>query len=730
MKLHSGPKYRNILPSDLLRAHYAGIKPQGEVAVDTETSGLFVDDGARCSTVSIAFGEDTFANKWADFLGMTDASMGEMSHVWDGGIYSYGAELVDKDTKYYRTVVSFAWPVDQGVANSGKKEDTGYATMWPDADNLSEAEWRALLEWLSLVGAEHGLVYHHAKFDLHILEAGSRRWPGIGACLDQYTVWDTQNVCSLIYPTSPLVPRHTTDGLKYLPTTSLKPTAAHLWGEHETDEQDVIKRYLRKHKLPTGRWDLMPWDVISKYAEEDARKTIRLMWKQQFDIRAGNAGQWLDGKYGMLTASEAIQRRLNTSLFLKRMERRGLPFNVKKSLKIAQKLERIEATIEAQLPFKPTLPAAKDYWFTEAGLDLTPYSTTDKGAPQINEAIINKMIKAEVPYAKEWRDLQKVRTANERWYSGYASMAGSDGRLRASFRQNGTVSGRFSVERVQVQAIPHDYRLDAFDVLDGIPTPRALIAAGVPKGWRLWELDLQQAELRVAAFFAKCVTMLRLIDEGADLHAVTAQELFNISPDDPLWGKMRTIAKRSNFGLIFGSGAETFKADLEKQTGIVITLAEANRIVRGWNDIYPEFRRAIADTQRRVERRMGQPDYGRGVGWIGTHNGERRWWVPGEDTHKGFNQRVQPNLAQFGMDWWMDVDDRMMEHYGDEPIVENGEYVGRVGVVLSVHDSIGLLIKDGDEHLIDWSVQRGVDLWEERFPGLPGGVDAKEWGKA
>lgn len=721
----SAPKQatHTILPSDLLLAWKNGIRPDDSVAVDTETSGLYIDDGARISTVSLAF---KISDGWRKFLAVPE---GDIQNYWNGGIWSITTAPVYVDGGE-ETFVSFAWPIDQGVSNTGKPEDDGYATMWPDADNLSESEWRSLLEWLRLVGEDQGHTYHHAKFDLHMFDNGVRRWPGVAIDLHRFAKYDTQNGCSLLYPTDVLVPRMVDGRMKEAPTTSLKPVSAHLWGEHETDEQAVIKKYLAKHKLPSGRWDLMPWDIIAKYAEEDAIKTARLRLRQIDDVRRGIKGQWLTGTGGVMDPVEALQRRMDTSLMLFRVERRGLPFAVAEALEVSSRLQDKEQFLIEELPFdRPTLPAAKDYWFTDKGLDLAPYSTTDKGAPQINEAIINKMVKANIPGAATWRDLQKVRTADERWYRGYASMAGSDGRLRASVRQNGTVSGRFSVERIQLQAIPHNYRLSAFDVLDGIPTPRTLIGDGVPEGWGLWELDLAQAELRVAALFADCKPMLKLIHEGADLHAVTAKELFNIDEDDPLWGKMRTIAKRSNFGLIFGSGWETFQADLEKQTGIVLTDSEAQRIVKGWNALYPEFKRAIYRHQSVVERRMRTADYGRGVGWIQMANGERRWWVPGEDTHKAFNQRVQPSLAQYGIDWWLESERLLMEAYGDDPLYDENGWIGRVGMTMMIHDSQVPLIKRGDEHLLDQIVKIGTDLWEERFPGLPGGVDVKEWGK-
>src|SRR5690606_30183761 len=151
-------------------------------------------------------------------------------------------------------------------------------------------------------------------------------------------------------------------------------------------------------------------------------------------------------------------------------------------------------------------------------------------------------------------------------------------------RQNGTVSSRFSVERVQLQAIPHDYRLSEFEALDGIPTPRDLIGSGIPTGTGLWELDLINAEARVAALMAKDAKMLELIRTGADLHGETARALFKVDPSSSQWNEFRQVGKRCNFGLVFGVGWQTLQTDIQVQTGILLTEAETRRIVRDWND--------------------------------------------------------------------------------------------------------------------------------------------------
>jgi len=676
-----------MLPSQLLAQK---IIPEGPVALDTETSGLFVDDGARVAVVSVAW------------LGDLEVGLPGPDEPW---VATSASEVIIDG--FQENVVSFAWAFDQGVEGTGKAEDTGELSLISQNQNLPESEWDALVQWLHLIGPKVGLVFHHAKFDLHLMFAGVRCFPGKGVDLAAYTVWDTQNVCHFLWPESK--------------TTSLKPTSRRLWGIAETNESEMVQSYLRKAKLPAGRWDLVPWELIGPYADQDARLTIRLYYHQQ-DVILGREDEndfW------------TIDRRLRTSKMLYRIERRGLPFAADEALVLADVLAERQEKLESELPFTPpTLPMAKHYWFGTglkngvAGLGLVPYGLTNGGQSQLNGQIINEMVKDNVPAADVWRNLQKLYTTDSRWYSGWASMVGPDGRLRASVRQNGTVSSRFSVERVQLQAIPHDYRLSGFDALDGIKTPRQLIASGVPEGYQLWELDLAQAELRVAALFAKCERMLELIHADQDLHGDAATQLFGVKPSDEEWGQMRNVAKRANFSLIFGVGAEKLQGDIEAQTGIVFTVDETRKLVRDWNALYPEFQRAIRHHMEVVENRM--KSHPQSLGWIETINGERRWFQPGEETHKAFNQRVQPNLAQFGIDWWLDVEAKLTYELGDDPIPG----VGRIGMVMVIHDSMVLLLPDNarGEKLAEEAKYRGIQLWEEWFDGVPGDVDAKKWG--
>lgn len=683
---------------------------RGHVATDTETSGLYADDGARVSTSSVA---------WIADPQQPDMDWAEWANRWDN--VTYGIEEIAPGYEVY--IASVAWPFDQGTEGPPlKPEDSGQPSLFAEEPNLSSYEWRSLLDFFS----KHPLTMHNAKFDLEKYRVGVRRWPLVGFDLEDQIVWDTQNVNHLLWPLFP---------------TSLKPSCARLFGKEWADEGALVKKYLQKKKLPAGRWDLIPWDHIGKYANTDARITLMLELRQKWEIANTDIGSWLYYKEDAIVAGiepkdgvyDKIQRRLEQMKVLYRMERRGLPYDEVGSREAANECRSRAKEVALALPFSPTPNKAKDYFFSDKttdkgveGLNLIPYSVTDKGAPQLTAEIVGRMVNDRVPHADKWGEYSRVSNAASMWYEGYADAMGTDGRIRTCFRQNGTRSSRVSVERINLQAIPQDYRLSDYAALAGIPTPREFIAAGVPDGWRIFELDLEQAELRVGAMFAECKLMIDMIIAGEDLHTYTTKELFpDIDPNSKIFkDKWRQVGKRGNFSLGFGSGGPTFKAMVSKETGIVLTDNESTRIVRDWNDLFPEWGAAIRKHQRKVETRQTKE----GAGWMGYANGERRWFQEYEEAHKAFNQRVQGNLGQFGIDWMLQTDEFLrnattLRHHAER------DKIGEVGLVLTIHDSQVLLLPDNEygKELANTCAGFGRNLWKQMFPDIPGGVDFHEW---
>src|SRR4249920_105014 len=213
------------------------------IAVDTETSGLFIDGDpgkaprARVSVVSAS---------WRD---------------------PHTGQIVDQ-----------VWPFDQGwlegkPGRCGWSPRTGRPGFWPLGPMPSwrgdtyfdTGEWNLpindlpdLLHWLS----HHPLVMHHAKFDCHILAAGHRLDASTGFDLSRSVIWDTQHGSGLIWPLS---------------SSSLKPTAKRLWGEEEGDAQLAIQAELKRQgKGLTWRYDLLTWACLRPYAARDSNQTLRL----------------------------------------------------------------------------------------------------------------------------------------------------------------------------------------------------------------------------------------------------------------------------------------------------------------------------------------------------------------------------------------------------------------------------------------------------------------------
>lgn len=666
--------------------------PRGIVAVDTETSGLFTDDGVRVSTVSVAWIPEAIVQD--------EAALVRAIRTGEG-------------------VVSHAFPFDQGMR--GKPEDDGVDTLFSlDDPNLGEDEWISLLQWLLDAGVEYGLVMHNAPFDLEKMRVGVREELGwlnpTGVDYEPWVIWDTQIVCKELDPTEP---------------TSLKPTAERRWSQWSGDlrkDEKAIKTWLKefckrtKRKISEygGRYDLIPWDVLGPYAAMDTELTIRLMFEQMLRYEDGE-GDRLDR-----------EREFQVMRILKRMTQRGLPYPVGKSLDVVDVLMGRRDAID--LPFRPTDQGAKKWFFgdmqsaiREVGHDvkgLEPYSTTEQGNAQLTAEHVQRIIDdypgtEAARVAQLWLDWGKLDTAISMWYQGYAEKTGKDGRLRTYFRQTHVRSGRLSVERINLQAIPHDYRLGDFAALAGVPSPRKLIGEAFAEieGWVPLEMDLAQAELRVAAQKANCQRMLDAIAEGADLHGDATREIMGIDKDSEHWFPYRQAMKRGNFSLIFGVGWAKLAADIRKNTGLILSESEARRLVRDWNALYPEYANAINKFERSADR----------LGYTRLVNGRMRWYSPIEETHKAFNQYVQGSLAEFGKDWSI---------FTEDLLARNGVYaraeadgIGGAGLLLTIHDSQVLLLPKEEAVDIAAEISAWVAETASNMFGVPMAADWAYWGE-
>lgn len=668
------------------------------VSVDTETSGLYPDSGARVSVISAA---------WYEGDEMKSCAF----PFWQGLV-------VRGEPKPQIESANFGWqqdpPVQIGTFKNGKPKmkkpprrrhtvAERMAILGPDA-NLPLREWDILIDWLL---AAPGLIFHNALFDIIQMGEGTPDFPGVD--LLHHTSWCT------------MLGQRVLDGEHLL---GLKENGQRQFGI-EPEARDRLKEHLKSRMLPTTSYDLADWDVMEWYAAEDTELALMLFKRQWLRFCEGEAS---------FARMRDMMDRMAT---LVRMEQRGVPYDAAESLRWATKLDaRIEEMADI-FPFFPTAPQATEFFFTAGQtkkekhcLGLTPVKVTEKGNPSLDAEVLDRLAERDVPWAKEFREYGLTKDAVSKYYRGYAEGTGEDGRLRTRFRQTGTRSYRLSCERINLQAIPHDHRLLAGGslILGEAPSPRKLFRT-LP-GFRTFTMDLAQAELRVAALRAKCEPLLQILREGRDPHGETAISLgLSTGPDDTAgmeWYKARSvIGKRSNFSLIFGIGPRQFRIDLRKQSGTDFGEKMIRQIHKDWNELYPEFRRTI-DIYMKVARRDGNTLIRKDVRRYYNEK-ERtcfnckklpcRCGGQADDLHKAFNQHVQGNLGEFAQEWMVRADRHLMAAGLDE---------WTAGLLLQVHDALVMMVPQDMVYLVEECADIARVMWDEWFPGVPGGVDVHE----
>src|SRR5947208_7335262 len=166
------------------------------------------------------------------------------------------------------------------------------------------------------------------------------------------------------------------------------------------------------------------------------------------------------------------------------------------------------------------------------------------------------------------------------------------GRLHADFRQIGAPTGRFACTNPNIQQVPHaaEYR-------------RCFM--GHPEGRRLVIADYSQIELRILAEFSGDEAFIDAFNSGADLHRVTAAQVFNVTVDQ-VTREQRDFAKRLNFGVVYGIGAQRFSM----MTGLGVS--EAENVLRRYFSTYRGLDSYLRESAHRaVDEKQARTGSGR-----------------------------------------------------------------------------------------------------------------------
>lgn len=611
------------------------------VEVDTETSALHPDDGARIAAVSFAF-------RVPDAQGESDPNqpMVWKALAFDQGIS--GLPLGDKELN------------DRTIKRLSKWPDWA---LDEDAGNLPPERFKELTNELSRLS----LIWHNAKFDLTMFRAGLRGEEAATAIdLEDNTIWDTQLAQRVLEPQHPVA----------LKTTAVRLHLGASIGVREgmeDDEQEALKPWLgpKQGKNADPRYDLVPWSIMGPYAKMDAALTI-LLRERQWEL--------LEEEYAFVT--HHITRENDLMKVLYRMEGRGLGFDVETGLRMEKLLEAERGRVASLLPFDPTPNKARKYFFgpaDEGGLEHVPFSdkvTEKRGDPQVDDEVITRLATEDwegQAVAKIYQEHEGIKSANSKWYGAWTYMVGKDGRIRTTHKQAHVVSGRLSVERFQAQAIPHGYQLPK---VEGLVSVRDLFVEDTPcpcgcGPMETWEFDVSQAEIRIATAAARCRPMLDGFQAGLDSHTVATMLMFRdrIEEDGfgdnpkehPSWEQWRQVGKRCNLGILYGAGAKVIREQLQKFANMDVPLRQVSKWIEEWKAAFPQM----------VARQELLEGMAIRNGFVKLVNGRQRFFSAYEPLHKAFNQEIQGSLAEVMKDIMIELENKIPD-----------------SLLLQIHDSL------------------------------------------
>lgn len=228
------------------------------------------------------------------------------------------------------------------------------------------------------------------------------------------------------------------------------------------------------------------------------------------------------------------------------------------------------------------------------------------GAPSMSADVLAELHHPAAALVRRMAKLNKVQSG---FLTPYATQLDNRSRLYTSFYLDGTVTGRLAAGKEKrderkvkigfnIQQVPKD------DIV------KPLFEA--PPGYVFMEADQSQLELRVAAVIAGETTMLRLYNEGADIHTWMARQLLHKS--EGITELERRTAKATNFGFLYGMRPRHFVTLARTQYGLDMSEAKATTFREHYFKTFPGLarwhEREIAGCRRR--------------GYVSTLSGRRR----------------------------------------------------------------------------------------------------------
>lgn len=273
----------------------------------------------------------------------------------------------------------------------------------------------------------------------------------------------------------------------------------------------------------------------------------------------------------MLSLYEEIEKPLVKTLF--KMERQG----VKISLSGLDELSKYYQNLIEQYKGKVFAACGREFNLNSPmqlgevlyGLGITEVKKKKTGKYTTGADVLEKLAD-KYPVVGDVLKFRLYQKLNSTYVDGFRPLIDkSSGIVHTTYRQSVTATGRLSSTNPNLQNIP--VRKDEGRELRKIFVPR--------DGNVFIDADYSQIELRLLAHFSGCKELIQAYNNGTDVHAVTASQVFGV-PIKEVTSEMRRAAKAVNFGIIYGISDFGLSRDLN------ISVATAREYIENYFATY------------------------------------------------------------------------------------------------------------------------------------------------
>lgn len=419
--------------------------------------------------------------------------------------------------------------------------------------------------------------------DIRLLQIGDKEGPIY--VIDFFYVKEAPDLLRPIIQRKPIVGHNLKFDLKHLYKLKLYPyttfdtmIAAQMLGFERVSlakiYEDVEKSFLDK-SMQLSNWAK---DILSKEQIVYAAKDVEALRKIFFVLRDRlNSESFLKEPLEKSRVHKAFNL-LNGSAIvemgfvgeLAKIEMNGFYIDKEKAKELSnifeKTLQKMSMDFYVKYRTDPLSSKQLGQLFTKLGLNL-PISSKDNiitDDKALIEYIDLEPVKLVLEIRKIKKLLEKIKELLEHEHNS---------RVYPEFKQIGSITGRMSSNKPNVQNVPRELR-----EIFGAPENHSLVIG-----------DFSQIELRIVADYVKDDNMIKVIREGKDLHRYTAS-LISGKKEEDITKKERDQAKAANFGLIYGISPKSLAEYAKNAYSVEMSLEEAMEFQRVFFDHFKKIK--------------------------------------------------------------------------------------------------------------------------------------------